>query len=152
MLFDRMMLIVGLWFMTGSQRECQTWRRMVNRWILGRSLERIRRRVRSWVRYQLRWWGGAWVIYHLRWRGGSWVRYWLKWRGGSWVSYQLRWRGGSWVSYWLRWWGGAWVLPGNITDWDWLSRPPETKETYHWPELSRQTSPSIDRIPSDLLS
>ena len=25
---------------------------------------------------------------------------------------------------------GAWVLPGNVTDQDWLSRLPETKETY----------------------
>ena len=24
----------------------------------------------------------------------------------------------------------AWVLPGNVTDQDWLSRLPETKETY----------------------
>ena len=148
MLFDNIMLIVGLWFMTGWQRECQTWRRMANRWIL----EQIRRRVWSWVSYQLRWWGGSWVSYWLKWRGGSWVSYWLRWWGGSWVSYPHRWWGGSWVSYQHRWWRGAWVLPGNVTNWDWLSRPPETKETYHWSELSGQTSPSIDRIPSDLLS
>ena len=42
------------------------------------------------------------------------------------------------------------VLPGNITDQDWLSRLLETKETYQLSELAGQTSPSIERIPSDL--
>ena len=91
----------------GSQRECQTWRRMANRWILEKKLE-----LRPWIRARTR----------------------------SWVSYQLRWR------------GGTSVLPGNITDQEWLSRPPVTSETYHWSELAGQTSPSIERILSDLFS
>ena len=89
----------------------------------------IRRIVRSWVSYQLRWRGGAWVSYRLRWRGGSWVSYWLKWQGESWVSYRLRWQ------------AGAWILPGNVTDQDWRSRLSETKETHHWSELADKTSP-----------
>ena len=40
----------------------------------------------------------------------------------------------------------------KCTDQDWLSRLLETRETYHWSELADQTSPSTERIPSDLFS
>ena len=42
--------------------------------------------------------------------------------------------------------------PRNVTGQDWFSRLPETEETYHWSELAGQTSPSFERIHSDLFS
>ena len=97
------MISVGSWFITVSQRECQTWRRMANRWILAEKKLELLPCTRARTR--------------------------------SWVSYRLRWR------------GGTSVLPGDV-----LSRPPVTSETYHWSELASQTSPSIERILSDLFS